>query len=273
MSELPRPEATPAVVLSISDGIATITLNQPERRNPMSPELMALLPQVLTEIQSDPQVRCVIVTGAGRSFSAGADFRTLAGLVSETGIDGVAGIHAGIQQLYAAFLPLGELQVPTIAAINGAAVGGGLGIALLCDIRIVAEDAKIGANFARLGIHPGLGISGRLPRLIGQEAAAELLFTGKLIRGSEAAAMGLARRAVPKEQVLHEAMQLAREIAAAAPLAVRAIKQTLRTSGTEDLSAVLQREALAQAILSQTADASEGVRAQMSRQTPDFKGR
>lgn len=273
MSEQSQTVAPPAIQLVIEDRIATITLNQPDRRNPMSPEIMAALPEILDSIQADASVRCVVLTGAGRSFSAGADFRTLAGLVSETGIDGVAGIHAGIQKLYAAFLPIGDLPIPTIAAINGAAVGGGLGIALLCDIRIVAEDAKIGANFARLGIHPGLGISGRLPRLIGQEAAAELLFTGKLIRGAEAAAMGLARRAVPRDQVLSAAMELAGEIAAAAPLAVRAIKQTLRTSRTDDLHAVLQREALAQAILSQTADASEGVRAQMNRQSPEFKGR
>jgi enoyl-CoA hydratase/carnithine racemase len=107
---------------------------------------------------------------------------------------------------------------------------------------------------------------------VGYEAAAEMLFTGKLIRGHEAAAIGLARRAVPRDQVLAEAMKLAREIAAAAPLAVRAIKQTLKTAATDDLGAVLRREAMAQAILSQTADATEGVSAQMARREPVFKG-
>jgi len=272
MSEALSSSPEAVVLLDICDHVATITLNQPDRRNPMTPELLDALPGVIETVATDPTVRAVVITGAGKSFSAGADFRTLAGLVQDSGIEGIAGVHAGIERLYAAFLPIAELEVPTIAAVNGAAVGGGLGIALLCDIRIVADDAKIGANFSRLGIHPGLGISGRLPRLIGHEAAAEMLFTGRLLRGREAAEIGLARRSVPTEDVLSTAHVLAQEIAAAAPLAVRAIKKTLRTSGTDDLGAVIRTEAMAQAILSQTADASEGIQAQMARREPRFKG-
>ena len=262
-----------SVLLVVDQHIATITFNQAAKRNPMSPEMLADLPPIISQIDGDDDIRCVIITGSGTAFSAGADFRTLAGLVAETGLDGVVGVQAGIQQLYQVFLPLSELRVPTIAAINGHAVGGGLGIALLCDIRIVAEQAKIGANFARLGIHPGLGITARLTRLVGSEAAAELLFTGKLIRGHEAASMGLCRRAVPAEDVLAAAMTLAREIAEAAPLAVRAIKKTLGWAHNADMDTVLQHEAMAQAILSQTEDAMEGVQAQMARRTPSFKGR
>jgi len=270
MSQAPREQA---VLLSTEGHVATITLNQPDKLNPMSPELITALPSVIAAIQADPQIRAVVITGAGRAFSAGADFRTLAGLIEENGIEGIAGVHAGISQLYAAFLPLGEIEVPLIAAINGHAVGGGLGIALLADIRIVSEDAKIGANFSRLGIHPGLGISHRLIRAVGHEAASELLFTGRLIRGKEAAQIGLCRRAVPSSEVLETATALAEQIAQSAPLAVRAIKKTLRTAGEEDVESVLQREAMAQAILSQTQDAAEGIQAQMARRTPEFKGR
>jgi len=263
----------PAVVLSQDGHVATLTLNQPDKLNPMSPELIEDLPGVIAAIHANESVRAVVITGAGRAFSAGADFRTLSGLIEETGLEGIAGIHAGISQLYAAFLPIAEIEVPVIAAINGHAVGGGLGIALLADIRIVAEEAKIGANFARLGIHPGLGISHRLIRAVGHQAASELLFTGRLMRGREAAEMGLCLKALPAEEVLPAALVLAREIAGSAPLAVRAIKKTLRTAGEEDLHSVLQTEAMAQAILSQTADAAEGIQAQMARRTPEFEGR
>ncbi len=266
----PRP---PAVLLSQDGHVCTLTLNQPDKRNPMSPELIEDLPGVIANIRADKSIRAVVITGAGRAFSAGADFRTLAGLIEQSGLDGIAGVHAGITQLYAAFLPIAELEVPVIAAINGHAVGGGLGIALLADIRLVANEAKIGANFSRLGIHPGLGISHRLTQAVGHQVACELLFTGRLIRGPEAAQIGLCRRALPADEVLSAALTLAQEIAQAAPLAVRAIKKTLRTAGDEDVHSVLQKEAMAQAILSQTADAAEGIQAQMARRTPTFEGR
>ncbi len=269
MSKAPR---DPAVLLNIEGHVATITLNQPDRLNPMSPELIEDLPGVVAAVRADRDVRAIVITGAGRAFSAGADFRTLMGLIQDSGLEGIAGVHAGISKLYAAFLPIDEIEVPVVAAINGHAVGGGLGIALLADIRIVSEDAKLGANFSRLGIHPGLGISHRLIRAVGHEVASELLFTGRLIRGREAAEIGLCRRALPTAEVLPAALELAAEIAASAPLAVRAIKATLRTAGDEDVSSVIQTEAMAQAILSQTADAAEGIQAQMARRTPEFKG-
>lgn len=263
----------PAILLDQDGHVATLTLNQPDKLNPMSPELIEDLPGVVAAIRANESVRAVVITGAGRAFSAGADFRTLSGLIEESGLEGIAGVHAGISQLYAAFLPIAEIEVPVIAAINGHAVGGGLGIALLADIRIAADEAKIGANFSRLGIHPGLGISHRLTRAVGHQVASELLFTGRLIRGPEAAEIGLCRRSLPAEEVLPAALALAQEIAQAAPLAVRAIKKTLRTAGEEDVASVLQKEAMAQAILSQTADAAEGIQAQMARRTPEFEGR
>lgn len=263
----------PAALLSQDGHVATLTLNQPDKLNPMSPELIEALPRLIAQLRDDDKVRAVVITGAGRAFSAGADFRTLAGLIEQSGLDGIAGVHAGIRGLYAAFLPIAEIEVPVIAAINGHAVGGGLGIALLADIRIASDEAKIGANFSRLGIHPGLGISHRLIRAVGHQMASELLFTGRLIRGVEAARIGLCHSSLPTEEVLPAAQALAQQIAQAAPLAVRTIKHTLRTAAEEDIHSVLDKEAMAQAILSQTADAAEGIAAQMGRRAPNFKGR
>ena len=262
-----------AVLLERSGHVATVTLNQPDARNAFTPELMVAFKEVIAELAADSSLRAVVVTGAGKGFSAGAHFNTLPSLFAgEDGPRGTLGVHAAIERLYATFTGLGDLEVPTIAAVNGAAVGGGLGIALQCDLRLVAEDAKIGVNFARIGIHPGMGITERLIDAVGSQAAAELLFTGRLIRGKEAAAMGLFRRALPKDEVLPAAQALAAEIAEAAPLAVRWIKRTLARCRALKIEDTLRTEAMAQALLAQSADASEGIKALMAKRTPEFKG-
>jgi len=262
------------VLLNISEGVAVVTLNRPERRNAMTAPMMERLGEVLQQIRDDSSVRAVVVAGNGKSFCAGADITTLSDLTSQAGGSGHLGTVAGIELLYAAFMAIGELDVPTIAAIHGAAVGGGLGVALQCDIRVIADEAKIGANFSRLGIHSGMCITDLLPAAVGYEAACELLFTGKLIRGTEAAAIGLCRKSVPREQVLHAAMEIAREIATyASPLAVKAIKRTLKMRTTQWREPVLRAEAFAQAALMGTADAQEGIRAVFTKQVPDFKGK
>jgi enoyl-CoA hydratase/carnithine racemase len=262
-----------AVLLERSGHVATVTLNQPDQRNAFTPELMTAFKEVMDELTNDAEVRAVVVTGAGKGFSAGAHFNTLPSLFGNAdGPEGVLGIHAAIERLYATFTGLGGLKVPTVAAVNGAAVGGGLGIALQCDLRLVAEDAKIGANFARLGIHPGMGITARLIDAVGSQAAAELLYTGRLIRGREAAAMGLFRKALPADEVLPAAQALAAEIAEAAPLAVRCIKRTVQRCVGLKLEQILRTEAMAQAMLAQSADASEGIQALLAKRTPEFKG-
>ncbi len=260
------------VGLEVNDHIAVITLNRPDRRNAIDAEMVEAFNAVVQEIGAREDVRVVVVTGAGRSFCSGADFSALPALAQESGHTGILASHAAIESLYRGFLGLGELQVPTIAAINGACVGGGLGIALLCDIRIVAERAKIGANFSRLGIHPGMGITGRLPAAIGYQSAAMMLFTGELIRGEKAVELGLAWEALDFEEVLPRAMDLAAQIAEAAPLAVRCIKRTLRNTSGRNVDDVLALEAMAQALLSQSEDAAEGVAASMQSRTPRFRG-
>jgi len=266
-------DSPPAVLLDVSDHIATITLNRPEKRNPMSPALIDGFKARVDEIAARKDVRAVVVTGAGKSFCAGADFMTMPTLAERTGLDGVLGMHGAIEQLYDAFVSLDRLEVPTIAAVNGAAIGGGMGIALLCDLRVIAEDAKLGVNFARLGIHSGLSITSLLPKLVGYEAAADLLFTGRIFLGTEAGEMGLARRVVPKDEVVPVAMDLARQITLAAPLAVRWIKRTLRHNTDRWLSPGMVTEAMAQILLMQSKDSQEGIQAMLQRRDPEFEGR
>jgi enoyl-CoA hydratase/carnithine racemase len=262
-----------AVLFERSGHVVTITLNRPERRNAMSVAMLEAFRDGVTELADDDDVRAIVVTGAGKGFSSGADFQALGAWIGQSDLSGPLAVNDAIGSLYEAFLVLDKMRVPTIAAINGAAVGGGLGLALLCDIRIIAEDAKIGGNFARLGIHPGMAISQLLPEAVGYETAAELLFTGRLIRGSEAVAKGLALRAVPKDEVLTEAQALAAEIAQSAPLAVRWIKRTLRNVTGRNLDRTLQAESMAQTLLMQSNDAQEGIKASLSRRLPEFEGK
>ena len=267
-----------AVLVEVTDHVALVTLNRPERKNSMSVDLLDGFRAAMAQLRGDRNVRVVVITGAGKAFCAGADFSALGKLAElAQARDGQPGgpiaNHEALLALYDAFLTVDTLEVPTIAAINGAAVGGGLGLALLCDLRIVASRAKIGANFARLGIHPGLGISARLPAIVGEQAAAEMLYTGELIRGERAAQIGLALEAVPSEEVLARSMELATRIARSAPLAVRCIKKTLKITTRTDLSALLELEAYAQAKLSQTDDAREGISAVLTRREPNFEGK
>lgn len=261
-----------AVRTLLDDHVATLVLDGPGRGNAFSVEMMDDFAAAVSAVGRDPNVRAVVITGTGDAFSTGADFAAMPAFAAESG-RGSLGVHAAIERIYSAFLAVDRLEVPTIAAVNGHAVGGGFGVALLCDIRIVSETGKIGANFVKLGIHPGMAISHLLPAAVGYEVAAELLYTGRLVQGPEAVSLGLARRCVPRDEVLPVAQALAAQIAAAAPLAVRATKKTLRNAARAQLSAHLHTEALAQALLMQSEDAKEGIDAMLTRRSPTFKGR
>lgn len=268
------PEAeSKAVVAEIQGGVGLCILNRPEQRNAMTLSMLEEFGSTFRALESRPEVRVIVVTGAGQAFSAGADFSAIPELVARQGGDGPAAMLAAVRALYDTFLCIYRCVKPTIAAVNGAAIGGGLGIALLCDMRIFAEGAKISANFSRLGIHPGLGISHLLPRLIGYEAAMRLLCTGSVISGAQAVAMGLGTEAVPADEVVRRACAIGHEIAAAAPLAVRMIKASLRASYERGFEESLQVEAQAQVLLGQTKDANEGIRALLEKRTPVFEGK
>jgi enoyl-CoA hydratase len=166
-----------------------------------------------------------------------------------------------------------EIEVPTIAAMNGHAIGGGLGLAAVCDLRVANEAARYGANFVRLGLHPGMATTYLLPRLLGVPRAVELLLTGRIVSGREAADLGLAHYAVPADAVLSKARELAAEIASAAPIAVRLTKQTIyRHLGWDPIGAA-RYEAFAQSRTSETEDSREGIAALLEKRPPVFRGR
>ncbi|KPK16802.1 MAG: hypothetical protein AMJ62_04150 [Myxococcales bacterium SG8_38] len=258
----------PAVLYEVEGLVGTITLNRPARRNAMTPELLDAFSGAIEQAQRDLGIRCLVITGKGDCFSAGADLR------SSLQRDDLGKPSAEMSfAMYEPFLKVLHIEVPVVGALNGHAVGGGFGLALLTDIRIANADAKYGANFARLGIHSGLGISYVLPRLVGVAHASELLFTGRLVTGSEALRMGLVTHAKDAGEVLPTATALARSIAASAPLAVRQMKASIRRALGWRIRDAAREEAALQAASLQTEDAKEGVAATLQKREPDFTGR
>ena len=250
------------------DDVGIITLDRPDQRNSMTPELLDAFAAVSARARADAGARCVVVTGSGPAFSTGGDLRSS---LQREG-DARAPNERSFA-MYEPFLSLLDLPVPLIGALNGHAVGGGFGLALVCDLRIGALEGKYGANFVRLGIAPGMAISYLLPRLIGAARASELLLTGRLVDGREAERLGILNRAVPAAEVMPEAMALAREIAAAAPLAVRATKRAIRRGLELAVREAAGYEAYAQAETLATEDAREGIAALLEKRPPHFTGR
>jgi enoyl-CoA hydratase len=258
------------------DGVAVLTLNDPERLNAMSEAMGAAISGAVAALKDDASLRAAVLTGAGRAFSAGGDLDMLVRMAqagnADRGGPTRATQRAFMGRFYRMYLAVRDLPVPTIAALNGPAIGAGLCVALACDLRIAAREAKLGLNFTKLGIHPGMAATWTLPRIVGHAHAAELIYTGRIIDGEEAARIGLASRAVPREETLAAALALAAEIAAAAPVAVRGAKRSLALSGASDLAAQLDREAAEQALCYESEDLLEGLAAVRDKRTPRFRG-
>jgi enoyl-CoA hydratase/carnithine racemase len=254
-----------------SDGpLVTLTMNQPEQRNPLTgntaiPEFLA----AINRIEDDHSIRCVVLTGNGPSFCAGGDVKEMkrqaAPGVSEMKIRHE--YRRGIQQLT---LSLFNLEVPVIAAVNGHAIGAGLDLACMCDIRIASEKAKFAESFVRLGIIPGDGGAWLLPRVVGMSRAAELAFTGDLIDAQQALDWGLVSRVVPQEQLISTARELAGRITQHASHGVRLTKRLMREALHSRLDSVLELSAAFQAISHKTPDHSESVDAFLERRLPRF---
>jgi len=247
-------------------GVGVITLNRPDNRNSMTEELLEGFAARVREARGDQGLRCLVVTGEGRSFSAGADFKSQ-----------IQREHPGRQPhersyaMYEPFLSLLDVEVPVVGALNGHAIGGGFGLALMCDLRYARSDAKYGANFTRLGLHPGMAVSYVLPRLVGLPKASEWLYTGRLFDGAEGAAAGLFNAA--SDDPVPEAMEVARTIASNAPIAIRTTKASLRQGLGWEPRTAAYREAYAQAVTVATADAKEGMAALLEKRDPRFEGR
>lgn len=239
------------------DHVTMVEMNRPPS-NFFDRDLLEELAATLLELDTDPEVRAIVLCSNGKHFCAGADLR---------GMDG----H-GIRAVYRAAARLFSSRKPIVAAIQGAAVGGGLGLAMAADFRVAAADARLTANFARIGFHQGFGLSATLPRVVGMQRTQKLLYTGRNVSGTEAAAIGLCDQ-VTEADPRDEALILAREIAESAPLALTSIRSTLRRDLAGQVAVALDLEATAQESLLHSEDFAEGVNASIERRAANFRGR
>lgn len=250
-------------------GVALVTLDNPDQRNAMSDPMTAAWQAAVDELAADPDVRAVVVTGAGSAFCSGGNTSWLA---SEPDAS-VDALRTKMIAFYRAWLSIRRLEVPTIAAINGPAIGAGLAVALACDIRYAAAGARLGAPFVRLGLHPGMATTHLLPQVVGAAVARDLLLTGRVVDAEEALGLGLVSRVIAPEGFLDEVLATAEQVAATAPVASRYTKLALAGGGHDEIEESLQWEALAQPITMATEDLQEGIRAVQEKRAPRFTGR
>jgi len=244
------------------DGTALVEICRPPS-NFLDIALIQELAEILERLDADPAVRCILLCTEGKNFCAGANF---ASAIDE----GADSIDPG--PFYVEALRLFRLDTPVVAVVQGAAVGAGVGLALAADFRVAGTGSRFTTNFNRLGIHPGFGLSVTLPRVVGVQQAAMLLYTGRRITGEEAYAMGLVDVLAEDASLRSTALQLAQEIAWSAPLAVMATRRTIRHGLADDVAAALDHELREQKIHFATADFKEGVRAMTDRRAPQFTG-
>ena len=241
------------------DFVAVVELTKPPN-NFFSMDLIGGVAGALEHLDTDERCRSIVLCAEGKHFCAGADFST-------------GDTHFATEDLYAAAVRIFRTTKPIVAAIQGAAIGGGLGLALSADFRIASPEARFSANFARLGFHQGFGLSVTLPRLVGTQSAAELLYTCRRIGGEEAVSLGIADRLSSLDDLRSSAHSLAREIAISAPLAVQSIRKTLRGTLADEVAAATDHEGREQAWLRDTSDFSEGTAAMVERREPRFTGK
>jgi enoyl-CoA hydratase/carnithine racemase len=244
------------------DFVATVEIHRPPD-NYFDVGLIRSLAELYETIDGRDDCRAIVLCAEGKHFCAGADFRARPGDGEDT---------SG-STLYGEATRLFRAATPVVAAVQGAAVGGGLGLACSADFRVASPEARFVANFARLGFHHGFALSISLPPIVGRQRATELLLTGRRVKGDEAFAMGLCDQLVDQAEVRDHAHALAAEIASSAPLAVRSIRATLRRPLLDELDAALEREGAEQDRLRATHDWGEGVRAMAERRQPNFEGR
>ncbi|WP_269713676.1 crotonase/enoyl-CoA hydratase family protein [Caulobacter sp. NIBR2454] len=253
--------------------VAILTFNRPDSLNALgAPGDGDQVAAACEAINRDPQVRCVVLTGAGRAFSAGGDVKAMKAKEGAFAGGGIAirdnyrtNIHRIVRSIYG-------LEVPAIAAVNGAAVGLGCDVACMTDIRIASDQARFGVTFLKLGIIPGDGGAWLLPRTVGMSRAAELLFTGDIIDAKTAGEWGLVSKVVPHETLMGEAMALAEKIAQQPPHALRLAKSLLKQGQTASYDTIMEMSAAAQALSHLTEDHIEGVDALLEKRAPNFKG-
>jgi enoyl-CoA hydratase/carnithine racemase len=262
------PELTHLRLERPTDGVALLVLDNPDLRNAMSDEMTASWVAAVDEIAADRSVRVVVVTGEGTAFCSGGN----TGWIASEPDASVDSLRTRMIGFYRAWLSIRKLEVPTIAAVNGASIGAGLCLALACDIRYAAAGAKLGAPFVKLGMHPGMAATYLLPDVVGPTHARDLLLTGRVVEAEEALRLGLVSRVIEPNGFLDEVLATAAGMAATAPIASRLTKLALADGGHQDFESCLQWEAMAQPITLATADLQEGIRASREKRAPVFTG-
>ena len=259
-----------SLVLFKQDGpVGWLTLNNPDNLNAMTEAMGRALEAIVPQINQTEEIRVVILSGAGRAFSAGGDFDFI---LKHTNQPPEANQRQMIE-FYSRFLVLRDIEVPTIAMIGGHAIGAGFLIALACDLRYAAKEAKMAANFAKIGLSSGMGGLYWLTRLAGPARAAELLLTGRTITAVEAEKIGLINEVCEREHLESKVQEVAHQIVANAPVALKIIKKGIQLAAQSNLEEVLQYESKGQAGTFQTSDLQEGIRAIREKRSPNFQGK
>lgn len=257
------------VLLSVVDGVGTITLNRPDKLNAFAGTMRQEVVQAVEVMTAHPDVRAVVITGAGRAFCAGADIGYMKDLIQRHDTEA---FRALVEAGRAVVTAIRNTPKPVIASVNGAAAGGGANLALSCDIRIASDRASIGQTFNKIGLHPDWGGTYFLPRLVGPAKAFELISTGEMVPATEAHRIGLFNRVVPHELLAKETSSLARHLAAKPPLALALAKQALRQSDVADLNHMLDVELDHQLRCFESHDTVEGLNAFLEKREPTFRG-
>jgi 2-(1,2-epoxy-1,2-dihydrophenyl)acetyl-CoA isomerase len=271
MSTSAKPEQENRFVLEKREGaVVTLALNRPERMNALNKDLVLALHDALNRVENDQEINVVVLAGAGRAFCAGGDLHAIGKGKQENDVTELQPIlRSGMQMV----LKMRTMRQPIIAAVQGAAAGAGMNIALAADLRIASEDATFGQNFAKVGLFPDYGGTFFLPQLVGPAKAAELFYTGDMINAAEALRLGIVNRVVPFAQLESEVRALALKIAQGPAIAIRAIKQNLFARDKKNLTALLNLEIEQQMKCFESGDCGEGIRAFFEKRPPKFQGK